>query len=276
MNRDYLIALLAAIAVMTPGALLWVLGASTSPVLVVTAGAAVAAVLSLNRRWYRRIVARTEAQTVHLRSVVGLAALSGGLPVFWSEHAIAPETLMLIQHLVSSLKIRRVLELGSGLSTTLLAKHFRRAGGGHILSFDDDERWAGLTKATLDREGLASFAEVRVAPLTDVTAGGRRTAWYDLSSLDDQQRFDLIVVDGPPAWKGDSLARLPALYELVTHLEQSGVLVLDDASRPGETAIASRWRRDFPDLHFRMVEIGRGLFVASREKATLDLLSDGD
>ena len=272
MNRDYVLGLLAAIATMIPGALLIALGVPTAPVLIVTVGAAVAALVSLNRRWYRRVIARIDSQATHLRSVVGFSATSGGLPIFWSEHAIAPETLALIQHMILSLNACRVLELGSGLSTVLLANHFRRAGEGRVLSYDDDERWAALTKASLEREGLASIAEVRVAPLTEVEAGGRRAAWYDLSGLDKSERFDLIVVDGPPSWKGDSLARLPALYELIPRLADNGVLVLDDAARPGERTIAWQWQRDFPDLHFRMVEIGRGLFVASRQGAALELL----
>jgi predicted O-methyltransferase YrrM len=272
MNRDYLIALLAAIAVMTPGALLLALGAPPSPALVVTAGAAVAAVVSLNRRWYRRVIRRIDTQTTHLRSVIGFAAASGDIPVFWSEHAIAPETLALIQHMIAALNMGRVLELGSGLSTVLLANSFRRAGEGRILSYDDDARWAALTQAAVEREGLAAIAEVRVAPMVDVTAGGRNAAWYDLSKLDAAERFDLIVVDGPPSWKGDSHARLPALYRLEKHLAENGVLVLDDAARPGERSIAEQWQRDFPALHFRMVDIGRGLFVASRGRAALDLL----
>jgi predicted O-methyltransferase YrrM len=274
MNRDYLLGSAAAIATMIPGALLVALGVPVAFALIATVGAGVGCVVALNRRWYQRIVARIDAQTTHLRGVVSLAPLSGDLPIFWSEHAIAPESLLLIQHLVWSLKIRRVLELGSGLSTTLLAKHFRRTGGGHILSIDDDERWAALTRAALEREDLASIAEVRVVKQTDVTAGGRRAAWYDLSSLNASEHFDLIVVDGPPAWKGDSLARLPALYELIGRLDPQGVLVLDDCARPGESAIALQWQRDFPDLHYRTVKIGRGLFVASRAKATLELLPD--
>jgi predicted O-methyltransferase YrrM len=157
------------------------------------------------------------------------------------------------------------------LSTLLIAHSFRRSGNGKVLSFDDDARWAEQTQTSLARENLEAFAEVRVAALKDVTTGGRTAPWYDLSGLDPEARFDLVIVDGPPAWKGDSLARLPALYILRRHLSEHGVLVLDDAERPGEREIARQWQRDFPDLHFRMVAVGRGLFVASVEKSTLDL-----
>jgi predicted O-methyltransferase YrrM len=272
MNTDYRIALLAATAIMVPGSILAALGAPAAAAVIVTIGCATAAILTLNRRWYRQIIARLDSQTTHLRSAIGHAATAGGLPIFWSEHAITPETLAVVQHLSSSLKLRRVLELGSGVSTLLLANGFRRAGEGHVLSLDDDARWAEQSAATIRREQLDGFAEVRVAPLVPVSAGGRQSQWYDISSLDADSRFDLIIVDGPPAWRGDTLARLPALYQLRRHLSDDGVMVLDDAGRGGETEVAKRWQQDFPELHYRMVGVGRGLFVASVRPSSLDLL----
>ena len=272
MKHDLRLGLLAAIAAIIPGIVLTAFGLPTSIVIVATVGAGVAVVVALGRRWYRRIIDRMDQQTTHLRAAVGVAATSRDLPVFWSEHAVTPETVTLIQSMIVALNVRRVLELGSGLSTVLIANSFRRTGDGSVLSFDDDERWAALTNATLRRENLDAFAEVRVAPLVKVASGGRTAPWYDLSGLDATDRFDMIIVDGPPAWRGDSLARLPALYELRSRLSENGVLVLDDAARGGETQIGRRWRHDFPEMHYRMVNVGRGLFVASVAASTLDLL----
>jgi|SRR5882757_5472166 len=272
MKRDLQLAAIAALVAIVPGGLLAALGAPSSLAAIVSVGAGVAVVIALVRYWYRQIVARIDAQTVHLRSAIGVAATTGDIPTYWSDHAITPEALRLIQHLLDSLDARLVMELGSGVSTLLIAHAFRRKGGGSVLSFDDDARWAEQTSATLHREKLDTFAEVRVAPLVDIEAGGRHSPWYDLSSLAPAERFDLIIVDGPPAWRGDKMARLPALYRLRQHLSDNGVLVLDDASRGGETLIALQWQRDFPDLHFRMVQIGRGLLVVSVQKSALDLL----
>jgi predicted O-methyltransferase YrrM len=272
MNRDLRLGVLAAVAAMVPGSLLLALGVPGSVATIVTIGCGVGVVVALGRRWHYQSTARTEHQTAHLRSAIGVAATAGGIPTYWTEHSITPETLTQIQQLIAALGMRNVLELGSGLSTLMIAHAFRRAGGGKVLSLDDDARWAAQTTATLEREGLASFAEVRVAPLKDVTSGGRTSSWYDISAIAAGTRFDLVIVDGPPAWKGDRLARLPALYELRKHLSENGVLVLDDAGRGGEAEIARQWQRDFPDLHFRMVGVGRGLFVASVQRSTLDLL----
>jgi predicted O-methyltransferase YrrM len=272
MTRDLRLGALAAIATVLPGALLMLLGVPGDIAIIVTVAAAVAVVVVLGRRWHRQSTDARQAQTVHLRSAIGIAAMAGDIPVHWTEHAIAPESFALVQQLIRGLGARHGLELGSGLSTLLLAQSFRRAGAGHLLSFDDDERWAAQSALAIKREGLEAFAEVRVAPLKPITSGGRQAPWYDLSSLDKEARFDFVIVDGPPAWKGDPMARLPALYELRRHLSDRGVLILDDAVRGGETAIANQWQRDFPDLHFRKVNIGRGLFVVSLEKSTLDML----
>lgn len=274
MKREYGVPLLAAVAVAVPGVILTGLGVPAVLAVIVTIAAAVAAILAFHRRYHRQILARLDSQTVHLRSAIGQAAAAGGMPIYWTEHAITPETLSLVQHLIANVRAPRVLELGSGVSTLLFAHSFRRAGEGHVLSLDDDERWAAQTEATIAREKLEPFARIVVAPLVEVEAGGRSSTWYDISSLEADATFDLIVVDGPPAWRGDELARLPALYRLRRHLSADGVLVLDDAVRGGEREIARLWQRDFPDLHFKMVGVGRGLFVASVQRATLDLLPD--
>jgi predicted O-methyltransferase YrrM len=274
MKREYGVALAAAGAVVVPGLVLAALGAPAVAAVIVTIALAVAAILVFQRRYYRHITARIDAQTMHLRSVIGQVALADGMPIHWSEHAITPETLSLVQHLAAHVRGPRILELGSGVSTLLMAQSLRRAGEGHILSLDDDARWAAQTEATIAREKLGSFARVVVAPLVKVEAGGRQSSWYDISSIEAEARFDLIIVDGPPAWRGDELVRLPALYQLRKHLSDQGLLVLDDAARGGEREVARRWRHDFPDLHFKMLNVGRGLFVVSVQSGTLDLLPE--
>jgi hypothetical protein len=128
-------------------------------------------------------------------------------------------------------------------------------------SFDDAERWAAQSADAIERGRLEALADVRVAQPKEIVSGGRTAPWYDRSGRDGFARLDFVLVDGPPAWKGDRLARSLALYELKRHLAYEAVLVLDDAIRDGEVEIANQWLRDIPDLHFRTVRIGRGLFV---------------
>jgi predicted O-methyltransferase YrrM len=273
MKRDIQIGFLAALAAVAPGLVFFGLGLPESVSIIVTIGSALGISVAISRRWYRQTIARLVSHTTHLRGAIGIAATAGGIATYWTEHSITPESLTQIQQLITTLGARKVLELGSGLSTLLIANSFRKIGEGSVLSFDDDARWAAQTIDTLVREKVDIFAEVRVAALKDVTYGGRTAPWYDLSKLDPQARFDLVIVDGPPAWKGDSLARLPALYALRDHLSEKGVLILDDAGRPGEREIARKWQQDFPGLYFKSVNIGRGLFVVSVQEEALDLLA---
>jgi predicted O-methyltransferase YrrM len=272
MIRDLRLGALAGLATLIPGMLLALLGAPGVVAIIVSVACCAGVLTALGRRWHRQATADHNAQTLHLRSVIGVAATFPGKPLYWNEHAITPEALTVVLQLISVLGVRQVLELGSGQSTLAIARTLRESGGGRVLSLDDDVRWAGVTEAGLKQEGLGNIAEIRAAPLVEVSSGGRRAPWYDLSSTDRQARYDLILVDGPPAWKGDPLARLPALYELKDQLSDKGVLLLDDAARPGESEIARQWQRDFPDLHFRKIKIGRGLFAVSVTAAALDLL----
>ncbi len=272
MKRDLQIGLLAAIAAIVPSLLLAALGVSVGLYLVVVVGCGTGIVVAFGRRWHRQAVTRTESQTTHLRSAIGIAATAGGIPTYWTEHSITPETLTQIQQLIAALGVRRVLELGFGpvdpadRPCVPAGRRRRGAVARRRCPLGGADRGDPGTRRTL---GLCRGPRGAVR---DITAGGRTAPWYDLSGVGAGALFDLVIVDGPPAWKGDRLARLPALYELRKHLGENGVLVLDDAGRDGEAEIARQWQRDFPDLHFRMVGVGRGLFVASVQKSTLDLL----
>ena len=111
MKRDLKIGLLATIATIAPSLLLAALGAPGGLYLAVAVGCGAGVVVAFGRRWHRQAVARTESQTTHLRSAIGIAATAGGMPTYWTEHSITPETLTQIQQLIAALGVRRVLEL---------------------------------------------------------------------------------------------------------------------------------------------------------------------
>lgn len=228
--------------------------------------------LSFGRKWYRIIMCRVEQHTEHLKAVTVLSGMMDGPPVYWSPHAVAPETLCLILHLLHCLRARRILELGSGISTLFIAKLLKDSGSGTIHSFDHDKRWADVTAAGLQERGLGHVAHVTVAPLEKIDVRGEIFTWYCLPNFEPGETVDFIIVDGPPAWQGDDLARLPALYQLRGAMNANTVVVLDDANRGWETEVARRWRRDFPDLRFQKIDVGRGLLVVSESTMVFDLL----
>ena len=150
---------------------------------------------------------------------------------------------------IERLRPREVVELGCGASSLVIAKALERHGGGRLISFDQDAEFAAATLRWLESHGLS--AEIRHAPLRpDPSAWA--SVWYDLAHLPPE--IDLLVIDGPP-WAIHPLIRGRAEL-LFDRLAPGGVILLDDAARPGERLVARRWRRAWPDIAFRFD--GRG------------------
>ncbi len=164
----------------------------------------------------------------------------------WTRSAMRPSTVV---HILNDIAINRrtaILELGAGISTLYLAWAARRHGAS-LLSIEEDEGWAGQVASYLTTAGLAANARLLVCPRLVTTGGSSVGRWYDpqlvKQALGDQ-RFDLVVIDGPAAFRpGDGQARGPALDLLHDHLAERCALFLDDAVRPGERQIVAEWAR---------------------------------
>jgi predicted O-methyltransferase YrrM len=154
--------------------------------------------------------------------------------------------------LVEVMKPETVVELGAGASTLILAKALQKAGGGRLISFDQHADFVSATRQWVAGERLN--VDLRHAPLFSGT-GDWRDLWYELHGLPDT--IDLLVIDGPP-WTIHPMIRGRAdmLFSLV---KVGGVVVLDDAARPGERLVARRWRAQWPnfDWHFEPSIKGR-------------------
>jgi Methyltransferase domain len=148
----------------------------------------------------------------------------------------------------------RVVELGSGVSTVLLARLLTRRrprGGWRLAAVEHDASWAQRVIDQLDRENLRRHVTIVHAPLVPHPLAAADLLWYDeaavAAGLDAMLRgdlVDLLVVDGPPAYApGHGLARYPALPVLQNRLAPGASVVLDDIDRPGEQEVVRRWQR---------------------------------
>ena len=183
-----------------------------------------------------------------------------GIP--WTKHwTAAADFLGLLADEVLARRSSAILECGSGLSTLVLARCCQLAGRGRVVSLESGAEFAGATRRWLAAYGLESFTEVIHAPLRGIRLGEGDWQWYDPESL-PQGLFDLLVVDGPPAFL-QPLSRYPALPLLADRLAQDALLILDDAARADERAVVSRWLEEFPGLSHRFVETERGCSVLS-------------
>ncbi|GAB3655857.1 class I SAM-dependent methyltransferase [Glycomyces tarimensis] len=176
--------------------------------------------------------------------------------------AAGPELLRFLYEEILDHKRARVLECGSGTTTVIMAYAMRSLGFGKVTALEHDPHYADLARLELTERGLAEWGEVVDAPLSDVEIDGEVWRWYDPLVIHAGE-LDLLVVDGPPGATGP-LARYPALPVLADRLAEHALVVLDDADRPDERAIARRWTERFPRFQGERLGHSRGTFLLRR------------
>ena len=158
---------------------------------------------------------------------------------------------------IERLRPSEVVELGCGASSLIIARALERNGGGKLTSFDQDAEFVVQTGQWLAGLGLA--ASIRHAPIVaDPNAWSH--CWYDLSGV--PTKIDLLVIDGPP-WALNPFGRGRAEV-LFDRIGPGGMILLDDALRPGERVVAARWRRRWPNFSFRLLGGAKGTLVGER------------
>ena len=169
--------------------------------------------------------------------------------------------LKLITDEILSEQPKTIVEFGTGASTLIIARALQlaggRASGGTFISFDQHPEFVRKTGEWLSEHGLS--ADLRAVPLRPAPSPWPGL-WYDHGRLPD--RIDLLVIDGPP-WTVHPLTRGSAAT-VFDRIAPGGSIMLDDAARPGERVVTSRWRRQFPDFDFRLVKSGKGTLVGRR------------
>jgi predicted O-methyltransferase YrrM len=166
-----------------------------------------------------------------------------------------------LRHIVTQIERLRpqiVVELGAGASTLVTAKALSLNGGGRLLSFDQHEGFVDATRQWLSDNSLS--VDIRHAPL-EAEMEGWPGRWYDIDALPD--RIDMIIIDGPP-WSVHPLVR-GAADSLFSRLTPGGVVLLDDAARPGERLVARRWRKRWTEIDFLLETDGtKGTLVGTK------------
>jgi len=152
---------------------------------------------------------------------------------------------------------QQVVELGCGASSLIIARALANCGGGRLLSFDQHAEFALQTRNWLISHGLDAFIyHAPIAPDQSRWA----SCWYDLPIL--PETIDMLVLDGPP-WVINPTVRGRA-ETLFSRIPVGGVVLLDDAARPGERLVASRWRRDWPNFEFTLLPGVKGTLNGER------------
>jgi anti-sigma factor RsiW len=163
---------------------------------------------------------------------------------------------------VEELRPKVVVELGAGASTLVAAKALALHGGGQLISFDQHRDFVGATARWIADEG--GKADVRWAPL-GANSSDWPGRWYQLSDLPEQ--IDVLIIDGPP-WAIHPFVR-GAAECLFDRLSPGGIVLLDDAARPGERVVARRWRKNWPSMRFDRINGSNKGTLVGRKLSTI-------
>ena len=188
-----------------------------------------------------------------LQQLFALLKFSAPIPPTRSW-AASPDLLLTVADLVRTRKPRLVVELGSGVSTLIVAK----AGARKVISIDNSEEFAEKTRELLKSHKVRGV-EVRVAPLKQHASG---VEWYDTAKLRDLKKIDMLIIDGPPGSKNPD-ARKPALKELLAKLSPNVVVVIDDVKRIGERQMAEAFAKALPRHTLSILHHEKGTAVIS-------------
>lgn len=171
----------------------------------------------------------------------------------------SPDLLHYVYRHVVNDRPGRVLELGSGVSTLVIAYALRHIGQGQLISLEHDEHYRDVTAGQLQRHGLEQWVDLRLAPLEPVNINDEWYEWYSAGAL-PTSRLDLLLVDGPPG-NTQARARYPALPMTRTLLADNAVVVLDDYDRDDEKEIAAAWVEENPEFTLERVAHEKGTAI---------------
>ena len=174
-------------------------------------------------------------------------------------YAAAPDALVELVRIIDRVAPAMVLELGSGVSTIVIARRLQQLGRGHLVALEHLPEHAERTRAELVAQGLADVASVIDAPLEEVSVGPATWSWYQLGP-GVPAVIDALFVDGPPGGTG-SLARYPALPLLRDRLGPGAIVFVDDGDRPDEQEMVRRWRLEVDGLQATHLPLVKGAWL---------------
>lgn len=189
----------------------------------------------LDRRLYQQVVSYID---LRLRAgfEVPIPPLRG--------HAISPDTAIFMDDILKALRPKAILELGSGFSSALLARHCAEYGG-TLTSVDHLQEFGDLAAGYVSAWGAQDFFDLIIVDVIEQPLeSGEHTLFYDLAPVAAKGiKFDFAFLDGPPKYVSEKVRGgfLPLFKDV---LSPSCTILVDDYYRPGEMEMVAGWAAD--------------------------------
>lgn len=176
---------------------------------------------------YELIWAKTWDDTK--RGVDWIKDLPGISPGRW---AVGYNYLYVMTRILNEKEPKRVLDLGLGISSTLISQYFK---GNNITDgihdvVEQDADWASFyTK----KNRISSATTINLSEcVSKIFDGVKYNAYKDLDIIVKGKKYDVISIDGPKGTQ--KYSRRDILDFLPEILNESFVIVMDDSERRGE------------------------------------------
>ena len=143
-------------------------------------------------------------------------------------------TLNFIEKYIKKHEPKRILELGSGISTLCLARYMmetHRENRKYVISLEEDKDFVYKTKKLVSEYLGEKYAEVFYAPLRKYKVGDEEVEFYSfpkkVEELVLEFKPDTVIIDGPRG----SARRKWSIYLIHEYISKPSVFFLDDAFR---------------------------------------------
>jgi len=200
-----------------------------------------------------------------LQSLLGLPGRSH-LP--WSEFSITPDALQRFVSYIAFSDAKTVVECGAGVSTVVMARHFKTRGYGHLYSVEGDAAWIDYISGLVKQDGNEEFVTFIHAPLKTHTVGSREQLWYDREIVKERLKGLVIegaLVDGPQGNKG-RFTRHAFVPFFSDQFSEGVFIMLDDGHRKDETQIAREWGQQL-GVEAKYADTRRGQWILTGQKS---------
>lgn len=167
------------------------------------------------------------------------------LPLF-NSWTLSPDSVQQLIYLVRKYKPKTIVELGSGLSTIVIASILKdlKLNQSMLISFDESEKYLGSTKSYLNKNLLEEYVSLNHCPLENIIINNKSYNWYKFNEIIlESRKIDLLIVDGPISNNTDS--RYPAINQLFKYFNNSTLIFVDDSNRENEKRIIQEWQKEY-------------------------------
>lgn len=199
---------------------------------------------------------------VYLAKVLDLKTV---LPEIRTEWSIYPDLASLIIQKINLLQPKLIMELGSGSSTVILGYCLKQQKRGKLISLEHEEVFYEKTKELIEMHELTDYVTLIYTPFVKTEIDNFNGVWYDTSRLDNIDKIDILLVDGPPGFLQKN-SRYPALPLLFNHLKDEALIIADDCNRKDEQEIINMWCKKYNFMSIKKIDTETGTYLMQLEK----------